>query len=93
MPPLSANKLRARLAAIEAAAPERRRQAERFILAHYRAHRRLPRGPAPFIIPRQRLNKLIFRGELEHMLGLTSVLLRLAELHRCAGGLRGRLRG
>jgi hypothetical protein len=89
-----ANEFRARLSAIEAAAPETRRQAERFILAHYRAHRELPRrekGAVTFIVPRRRLYHLIFRGELEHVLGLAPLLLRLAELRRRAVALRARL--
>jgi len=93
MPPRRDNTLRARLAAIEAAAPECRRQAERIILAHYRAKRRLPPDPVPLIISRQRRNKLICRGELEHMLGLALVLPLLARLHRRAVGWCGRLRG
>jgi hypothetical protein len=91
--PRRANEFRARLAAIKAAAPERRRQAERWIRAYYRVHRALPRGAIPLILPRHRLYRLIFRGELEHMLGLAPVLLRLAELRRRAFDLRARLRG
>jgi hypothetical protein len=90
-----AKDFQARLAAIEAAAPETRRQAERYILAHYRAHRGLPRrkeSAVTFIVQRRRLYHLICRGELEHVLGLASLLIRFAELRRRASALRARLR-
>jgi hypothetical protein len=87
------SKFRTGLAVIEAEAPERRRQAERWIRAYYRMHRSLPRGAVACIVPRQRLYTLIFRGELEHILGLVPLLLRFASMRRCAATLRARLRG
>jgi hypothetical protein len=80
-----------RLAAIEAQAPTRRRKAERFIHAYYRAHRTLPRGTFAYL-PRQRVYSMICVGELEHRLRLARVLLRLSILHHRAAGAWARLR-
>ena len=74
-----------RLAAIEASRPERRREAERRIRNYYRLHRSLPRGherSATYIVPRQRLYTIICMGELEHLLGLASLILRLVTLRQ-----------
>jgi hypothetical protein len=81
-----------RLAALHAEAPERRRQAERHVRAYYRAHRMLPKGAVTSIIPPRRLYRLVFLGELEHLLRLARVILWCAGARCCAARLFARLR-
>jgi hypothetical protein len=69
-----------RLAAIEAQVPARRRWAECRIRAYYRMYRDLPPGAAAYLNTRRRYREAIFFGELEHRLGLASILFRLAAL-------------
>jgi hypothetical protein len=73
-----------RLAAIEAQGPACRRSAERRIRAYYRTHRALPPGAAAYLNTRSCYYAAIFFGELEHRLGIASLLLRVADLRRRA---------
>jgi hypothetical protein len=87
----AAKDLRVRLAAIEAAAPERRRRAECWIRSYYRTHRNLPRGASACVASRQRLYTLICWAELEHLLRLASIIARLIKLRRRATAYLARL--
>jgi hypothetical protein len=72
--------LRRRMAAIRASRPALQRQAERVLLAHYREHRQLPRGPLCAIVDSRRLYKIIARGEVEHVLGVAAAMRHLDRL-------------
>jgi hypothetical protein len=89
----AAKDFRARLAAIEAAAPERRRRAELWIRSYYRAHRNLPRGAFACVASRRRLYTLICWAELEHLLGVASIIARMIKLYRRASVYLAHLRG
>jgi hypothetical protein len=89
----SAKDFQARLAAIEAAAPERRRRAERWIRSYYRTHRKLPRGAFACIASRQRLYTLICVAELEHLLGVAPIVARVIKLRKRASAYLAYLRG
>jgi hypothetical protein len=84
--------LRQRLAAIRDARPAVRRRAELVLLAYYRKHRRLPRGPLCSIVGSLRLRQIVARGEVEHLFGIATAARhldrwrdRLAAVwkHRC----------
>ena len=81
-----------RLATIEAQGPARRRSAERRIRAYYRAHRALPPGAAAYLNTRSRYYAVIFFGELEHRLGIASILFRFAALRSRVSRALARLR-
>jgi ferredoxin len=74
--------LRRRMAAICARRPALQRQAEQVLLAHYRKHRRLPRGPLCSFVGSRRLYKIIKRGEVEHVLGVAGATL---DYNPCLG--------
>jgi hypothetical protein len=69
--------LRQRLVAIRDARPVLRRQAELVLLAYYREHRRLPRGPVCSIVGGRRLRQIVARGELEHLLRIATAMRHL----------------
>lgn len=93
---LPSRRFRARLASILADRPARERQAETFLIGHYRQHRSLPRGPLASMIRRRRLNFLIARGEIEHLLYLAGTMHRLSKLRHlivsASAGYLGRVR-
>jgi hypothetical protein len=96
--------LRRRLIAIRNARPAVRRQAEVVVLAYYRTHRRLPRGPLCSVVGSKRLRQIVARGEVEHLLGIATAIRHLDRWrdrltavwkHRCVtrGLAEGRIRG
>lgn len=68
------------LARARAARPTLERDAARYVLSHYRAHRRLPPKPALALLSVQRLAWIVMRGEIEHRLGLVALARRIAKL-------------
>ena len=72
--------LRRRMAAICTRRPALQRQAEQELLAHYRKHRRLPRGSLCSFVGGRRLYKIIARGEVEHVLGVAGAMHHLDRL-------------
>jgi hypothetical protein len=58
----------------------RQRQAERYLRAYYRVHRRVRWGPLTALLGMPRTQRLIFWGELEHLLCVATALRRLHRL-------------
>ena len=58
----------------------RQRQAERYLRAYYRIHRRVRWGPLTALVGMPRTQRLIFWGELEHLLYVATALRRLHRL-------------
>jgi hypothetical protein len=77
---MAPNILRRRLITIRKARPALKRQAERVLLAHYREHRRLPRGPLCSIVGSRRLYRIVARGEVEHLLRIATAMRHLDRL-------------
>jgi hypothetical protein len=56
--------------------------ARAFVLEYYRCHRRLPPAYVTSLLPKSTLRRIRLRGEVEHLLGLTTFFRLLARL-RC----------
>jgi hypothetical protein len=59
----------------------RQRQAERYLRAYYRTCRRVRWGPLTTLVGMPRTQRLIFWGELEHLLCVATLIRRLQRLH------------
>jgi hypothetical protein len=58
----------------------RQRQAERYLRAYYRVHRRVRWGPLTALVGMPRTQRVIFWGELEYLLCVVTALRRLHRL-------------
>jgi hypothetical protein len=58
----------------------RQREAERYLRAYYRVYRRIPWGPLSALVGIARIQRLIFWGELEHMLRVATARWRVHRL-------------
>ena len=72
--------LQARLADLHEARVTVQRQAERYLRAYYRVHRRVRWGPLTALVGMPKIQQLIFWGELEHLLCVATALRRLHRL-------------
>lgn len=57
-----------------------RSQAAAFVLRYYRTHRRLPAGYVTTLLPNSTVRRIRFRGEIEHMLGISRTLIKLEDI-------------
>jgi hypothetical protein len=71
-----------RLAAARAGRPALVREAARRVLDHYRAHRTLPPGLAARLLTGRALARLVAKGEIEHWLRLSKLLLAAQQARR-----------
>jgi hypothetical protein len=55
------------------------------LLDLYRQQRRLPAGPLAALVSRQTRTRIICRGELEHVLGLSKIIPRVRDAARRLG--------
>lgn len=84
------SKLNVRLARLRAARPTLERDVARHLLDLYRQQRRLPAGPLAALVSRQTRTRIICRGELEHVLGLSKIIPRVRDAARRLGSLMRR---
>ncbi|WP_426436964.1 hypothetical protein [Bradyrhizobium genosp. P] len=57
-----------------------RSQAAAYALRHYRAHRRLPPGYVTALLPGATVRRIRLRGEIEHVLGISRILIQLDDI-------------
>jgi hypothetical protein len=80
----SPRSLRRRVSFLLKARPRLRARAAADALDHYRRHRQLPPGYVTRLLTAAAVRRIRLRGEIEHMLRISRILLNFAEWRRRA---------